>query len=152
MSAERRFRICQHLKRVNPLHLVLTASSLKGLINPVLVLKYVYFLSCVQVPFQWAYLGPGSGPSVPAGCLLHPTFLQGASSHVSPSAFLPLTSRSKTSTSSQIPLPATKRLQRTRVYQSDPLSRQLAGFPISRSSALINSFVQTSSNSAKCLR
>lgn len=45
----------------------------------------LYFLCCVQVSLQWAYPGPGSRPSVPAGCLLHPTLLQGASSHVSPS-------------------------------------------------------------------
>lgn len=32
---------------------------------------------CVQVSFLWAHPGPGTDPSVPAGCLLHQTLLQG---------------------------------------------------------------------------
>lgn len=44
-----------------------------------------FFLSVLcQVPVQWPYPGPGSGPSVPAGCFLYQTFLQGAPSYVSP--------------------------------------------------------------------
>lgn len=36
-----------------------------------------------QVPVQWSYSGFGSDTSVPAGRLLHQTFLQGTLAHVS---------------------------------------------------------------------
>lgn len=76
--------------RVNLLHLTLRTNHLKTHLKvqfgPVLMLKPGFTcvsLCRVQVSLQRSDPGPGSRPSVPAGCLLHPTFLQGASSHVS---------------------------------------------------------------------
>lgn len=150
MSAERRFKICQHLKRVNPLHLVLTATYLKGPINPVLVLKLpVLCPGSVSVGVSWAWLWSISTCWMPSSPDLSTRGFFACKSLRLPASYFPLQNQHF---QSDPPLPASKRLLRTRVYQSDPLSRQLAGFPISRSSALINSFVQTSSNSAKCLR
>jgi len=38
---------------------------------------------CVQVPVQWSYSGLGSDPSVPVGCFLYQTLLQGSAQTVS---------------------------------------------------------------------
>lgn len=106
VSAERRFQIrllcfiiAVDIWKSNLLQLVLKAldlkSNSKGTVrssSDAAACVHPCFLCWLQVSLQWAYPGPGSRPSVPAGCLLHPTLLQGASSHVSPSARFLLTS------------------------------------------------------------